>query len=176
MVFIPSCERCKNDCENGMDCSQRAKEFCGEPMVSYYCPINGGAYLLSLETARKCGFYGRTFEETGITGNYGEYQHIVEFLSTQVAPVTFKEDTHEKQITFEVKMPKYQVFQTTYANYSPNGTGYSGFRVIGYSTKIIITEDKMTFYVDDDVVDEIYNRFNRDGFGNHFRVICKHIK
>ena len=52
MVYIDSCEKCKNDCENGMTVSGLPHKFCGDTVLNYFCPINQGIYVTSLETAR----------------------------------------------------------------------------------------------------------------------------
>ena len=82
MVYIDSCEKCKNDCESGMTISGLPHQFCGENVIDYFCPTNQGIYTISLKNARKnYGYKGKAFNELDIRDNYGKFQDIVETLS-----------------------------------------------------------------------------------------------
>ena len=151
MVYIDSCEKCTNDCESGMRCGGFPHKFCGKNMVSYYCAINGGAYEVSLETARnKYNYRGKAFEELGINGNYGKFQDIVEDLCMLRSTHLFEPFTstemfgNPKYIEFHIRNPEYNVFQVSYRNKTTNFSYYGGssnHRIVGYCDTIRITED-----------------------------------
>ena len=145
MVFIKSCEKCKNDCENGMTCAGIPSKYCGGNTVSYFCPIHQGAYIISLETARNnYGFKGKAFEELDIINNYGKFQDIVERLSMVGVnkPFTTNEVCSKPDyIEFHINLPEYSVFQVSYMQQSYSNSGCSHRRIVGYCDTIKITVD-----------------------------------
>ena len=151
MVYIDSCEKCKNDCENGMRCGGFPHRFCGKNMITYYCPITGGAYEVSLETARnKYGYYGKAFEELDINRDYGKFQSVVEHLAVLRSTYRFKQFSanevcsNPNYIEFKVRNSEYAVFQVTYREATTDFSYYGGssnHSVVGYCDTIRITED-----------------------------------
>lgn len=149
MVFIGSCERCNNDCESGMRISGLPHEFCGQKVVSYFCPINQGIYDVGLETARKeYGYRGKSFDECDVNGDYGKFQDIVETLTMVSVNKPFNTTEYSngksKFVEFKIGLPEYYVFQVWYAHHTThNGyfQGISNRSIVGYADKIVVNED-----------------------------------
>ena len=150
MVFIKSCENCKNDCENGMGVNGLPHKFCGKLMLGYFCPINQGIYEVSLETARKhYGYRGKAFEELDIREDYGIFQEVVENLAMIGVNKPFS--TNEvfslngaDYIEFSINLPEYSVFQVNYRQKTKDFSYYGGscnHRIVGYCDTIRITVD-----------------------------------
>lgn len=183
MVFIDSCIKCKNDCENGMRISGLPRQFCGKMTLSYFCPINQGIYDVSLETARaKYGYAGKSFEECDVNGDYGKFQDIVETL-TMVSvnkPFTTTEYTDgvNKFVEFKIRLSEYYVFQVWNGEHTThNGyfQGVSNRYVVGYCDKIKVTElGEMIGYVG---VREVFrfddNHIDRGATEKRYTVVFK---
>jgi len=174
MVYINSCEKCKCDCENGMILGGVPHKFCGENMVSYFCPINQGAYQVSLETARKnYGYNGKAFDELDVNYTYGEFQNLVETLCmiSVNKPFRFSEVfcPDGNYIEFKVNLSEYSVFQILF-------TGRGQRDVRGFCDKIIITTDGelIGFVGYREVVRISGNSYLGDK--NVYNVVFKHLK
>ena len=174
MVFIDSCEKCKNDCENGMIVSGLPHQFCGDTVLNYFCPINQGIYVISLETARNnYGYNGKSFDELDVNYDYGEFQDVVETLCMVSVnkPFSFSEvfSPSGNFIEFKVNLSEYGVFQIMY-------TGRGQRYVKGFCDKIRITVDGelIGFVGHREVIRLTDNSYLSDK--NVYRVIYKHLK
>jgi len=190
MVFIDTCNNCKNDCENGMTVNGFPHEFCGKNVVSYHCPINQGIYDVSLETARnKYDYYGKAVNELNLKDEYGVFQDVVENLCMLLSTYHFKPFTFTEvccldgadYVEFCIRNNEYSVFQVSYRNKTKDFSYYSGssnHRIVGYCDTIRITVDNhMIGLIGNNEVFDLENNHIDYGVSEGvYSVSFKHLK
>ena len=174
MVYIKSCETCKNDCENGMAVNGLPHRFCGKLMIGYYCQTHQGISMVSLDTARKhYGYRGKAFEELDVNYTYGEFQDVVEALCmiSVNKPFGFTEyfSPSGNFIKFKVNLSEYSVFQIIF-------TARGQYDVRGFCDKIKITaEGELIGFVGHrEVIRLDGNSYLGDR--NAYNVVFRHLK